>query len=77
VQTNDDHFAGVCQERCQDAIAHMNAIGKDNISMENLLDDVILQAHNLNVHTIYTTMSSPSENIWKAYGFDSDIPYVK
>jgi hypothetical protein len=76
VQTNDDHFNGVCQTRCQDAIEHMELIGKDNISYENLLTDVILQPHTLNSFTILTMMTSPSEGKYNAYGFDSDTPYV-
>jgi len=76
VQTNDDHFAGVCQQRCQDGIAHMDAIGAENINFDNLLSQVMVIEHTMNVHTIYTTMSSPSEGIFKAYGFNLDYPYV-
>ena len=53
VQTNDDHFAGVCLERCQDANTHMQAIGEENITIENLLEDVMLQSHTINVFTIW------------------------
>mmetsp|Transcript_38497 Transcript_38497/g.28336 ORF Transcript_38497/g.28336 Transcript_38497/m.28336 type:complete len:144 (+) Transcript_38497:676-1107(+) len=77
VQTNDDHFAGVCQQRCVDANEHMKQIGPENISLETLLEDVILQSHNFNKFTIYTTMFSTSENYFRAYGFDTDMPYVK
>jgi len=77
VQTNDDHNAGVCLERCQDAHNHMDAIGKDNISYDTLLNDVILQSHTINRFTIYTTMASPKEGVFDVYGFDSANPYVK
>ena len=60
-----------------DGIDHMDKIGKDNISMENLLSDVILQSHTFNEYTIYTTMASPSEGIFNGYGFDTDMPYVR
>jgi len=54
----------------------MDAVGKDNISYETLLNDVILQSHTINRFTIYTTMSSPSEGVFDVYGFDSANPYV-
>jgi len=76
VQTNDDHFKGICQQRCIDANDHMTAIGKDNINMDNLLTDVILLPHTLNVHTIFTTMAYPAGGVFNSYGFDSDTEYV-
>jgi len=76
LQTNDDHFAGACAQRCQDGNAHIQAIGKDNISYDTLFHDVILQPHNLNSMTIYTTMCIPSQGIFNAFGFNSDTPYV-
>jgi len=42
VQTNDDHFSGVCQQRCVDAIAHMEALGKEGINQDVLLKEVML-----------------------------------
>eukprot|EP00349_Pseudokeronopsis_sp_Brazil_P005596 CAMPEP_0202959456 /NCGR_PEP_ID=MMETSP1396-20130829/3633_1 /ASSEMBLY_ACC=CAM_ASM_000872 /TAXON_ID= /ORGANISM="Pseudokeronopsis sp., Strain Brazil" /LENGTH=366 /DNA_ID=CAMNT_0049678015 /DNA_START=18 /DNA_END=1115 /DNA_ORIENTATION=+ len=77
VQTNDDHFAGVCQERCMDAHEHMRNIGEENISVDRLLKDVILQSHNFNYYTIYTTMYNVAEDYSEAYGFDTDMPYVR
>lgn len=77
VQTNDDHFSGICQQRCVDGKEHMEAIGKDKINLDNLLTDVILQSHTFNEYTIYTTMASPSEGIFNAYGFDTDMEYVR
>lgn len=76
VQTNDDHFSGVCQQRCVDAISHMETIGKDSITLDRLLKEVILQSHTFNEYTIYTTMASPSDDVFNAYGFDTDMPYV-
>jgi len=76
IQTNDDHFRGVCQQRCVDALAHMDAVGKDRINLDVLLKEVILQSHTFNEYTIYTTMASPSDDIFNGYGFDTDMPYV-
>jgi hypothetical protein len=76
LQTNDDHFSGVCQQRCLDGIEHIEALGKDGITLDNLLTDVILQSHTFNKFTIYTTMFTPAEGIFNAYGFDTDMPYV-
>lgn len=42
VQTNDDHFAGVCQERCQVANANMNKLTPETINAEVLFNDVML-----------------------------------
>jgi len=76
LQTNDDHFAGVCQQRCVDGNAHMQAIGQENISMDTLLNQVLLQSHNFNKMTIYTTLSCPAQSVFNGYGFDTDMPYV-
>jgi hypothetical protein len=37
-QTNDDHFKGICQPRCQGANEHLTAIGQANISADTLLN---------------------------------------
>mmetsp|Transcript_23177 Transcript_23177/g.17603 ORF Transcript_23177/g.17603 Transcript_23177/m.17603 type:complete len:200 (+) Transcript_23177:481-1080(+) len=76
LQTNDDTYAGTCLQRCIDGHQHINEIGQDNINLDNLLEDVLLQAHTMNRFTILTITTKPGEQIWNAYGFDSDIPYV-
>jgi len=45
--------------------------------MDTLLNQVLLQSHNFNKFTIYTTMSCPSQSIFNGYGFDTDMEYVK
>jgi len=55
----------------------MEEVGKENISYDTLLNNVMLQSHTINKFTIYTTMAIPAENIFDVYGFDSDNPYVK
>eukprot|EP00350_Pseudokeronopsis_sp_OXSARD2_P013931 CAMPEP_0170542488 /NCGR_PEP_ID=MMETSP0211-20121228/1888_1 /TAXON_ID=311385 /ORGANISM="Pseudokeronopsis sp., Strain OXSARD2" /LENGTH=309 /DNA_ID=CAMNT_0010845559 /DNA_START=196 /DNA_END=1125 /DNA_ORIENTATION=- len=74
VQTNDDHFDGICQQRCIDAHQHMKDVGEENISLTTLLEDVILQSHNFNWWTIYTTMFNVKDDYFEAYGFDTDMP---
>lgn len=54
----------------------MDLIGEDNIDLEALLFRAMLKSHNFNKMTIYTAMFSPSDNIFYAYGFDTDMPYV-
>jgi len=44
--------------------------------LENLLEEVLLVSHNFNKFTIYTTMFDTNKNYFKAYGFDTDMPYV-
>jgi len=75
-QTNDDHFDGVCQERCQDGIAHLEALGQANLTPETLLNEVMLKSHTFSDKTIYTTMIVPSKNQFACYPEDTDMPYV-
>lgn len=76
-QTNDDHFAGVCQQRCVDANNHMQSIGAADIDENNLLEQVMLQSHTFNYYTIYTNIMSPADDYFASYGFDTDMPYVR
>jgi len=76
LQTNDDHFDGVCLQRCVDGRANMDLIGKEGITTDRLLKEVLLQSHTFNQFTIYTTMASVSDNFFTGYGFDTDMPYV-
>jgi len=60
-----------------DAHEHIKNIGPENISLTTLLEDVILQSHTFNSFTIYTTMFNTGDDYFKAYGFDTDMPYVR
>ncbi len=48
LQTNDDHFDGICLQRCVDGNANMNLVGKDGINMDRLLNEVLLKSHTFN-----------------------------
>jgi len=54
----------------------METISQEGISLDRLLEEVLLVSHNFNEFTIYTTMFSPSEGIFNGYGFDTEMPYV-
>jgi len=72
-QTNDDHFTGVCQNRCIAARAHLDGVGKDEISLERLFKDVMLVGPTMNSHTIFTAMMSAKLERIEAYWEDSEI----
>lgn len=40
-QTNDDHWTGVCADRCQEANKNLKSIGKEEIDLEKLKFDVL------------------------------------
>jgi len=74
-QTNDDHYKGICQPRCQGANEHLNAIGQANISADTLLNQVMLADPNSNEKTIYTNIMIPKLNVFDAYPNDNANPY--
>ena len=53
LQTNQDHWTGDCKTRCQAGNENMQAIGKDNITANTILDEVLRQTPNLNNETIF------------------------
>jgi len=75
-QTNDDHFSGICQERCQAANAHLKEIGKDSISADRLMQEVVFVGPNLNKMTIFSSLMVPHEKRFDALWVNSDYPYV-
>jgi len=74
VQTNDDHFAGVCQTRCQVGNANMNAIGSANLNADNLRSNVMLQTPTLNDGTIFSAIMNPKLGLIDVFGINSDYP---
>jgi len=74
-QTNDDKFAGVCQTRCQAAHDNINKIGRDAISEERLMDEVILVGPTLNKMTIFSSLLIPTDKRFDTLWVDSDYPY--
>ena len=73
LQTNDDHFKGVCTVRCEAANARIKKIGR-NITPAQLKDDVLLQYPNLNFHGIYNTLMIPGQSNFVVQTIFSDRP---
>ena len=59
-QTNQDHYTGVCPIRCQTANHNFTAIGRENLTVENMYRDVLEVWPLLNFKTIYSAVMIPS-----------------
>jgi len=75
VQTNDDSFRGICQERCTAGNANMNKIGREGMSEARLMEEVVLVGPNLNKMTIFSSLLIPADKRFDAMWIDSDYPY--
>mmetsp|Transcript_30905 Transcript_30905/g.30389 ORF Transcript_30905/g.30389 Transcript_30905/m.30389 type:complete len:87 (+) Transcript_30905:1-261(+) len=73
-QTNDDHFTGACQGRCQTASSNLEALGKEALDRESLRTEVMFKNPTLNDHTIFNAMMVPKEGFIDAIGIDCDYP---
>lgn len=60
VQTNDDHFTGVCRERCTAARANFDKLTQAALTVQSAYDTVLMVEPNLNFGTIYAVKMSPS-----------------
>jgi len=65
-QTNDDHWTGVCVDRCISANANMQKVGQKEMSLERLKFDVLFQEPNYNELTLYQSMMVPSQHIFSS-----------
>jgi len=54
----------------------MEQLGQEKLTLESLLEEVILQSHTFNYFTVYTTMAEPANNDFRAYGLNSNNLYV-
>eukprot|EP00351_Strombidinopsis_sp_SopsisLIS2011_P006108 CAMPEP_0116874684 /NCGR_PEP_ID=MMETSP0463-20121206/6221_1 /TAXON_ID=181622 /ORGANISM="Strombidinopsis sp, Strain SopsisLIS2011" /LENGTH=135 /DNA_ID=CAMNT_0004518725 /DNA_START=683 /DNA_END=1090 /DNA_ORIENTATION=- len=76
VQTNSDHWKIGCNHRCKAATANIEALGHDNISIDTLENDVLLQAPNLNIDSIYmTTMSAIDSESFSMHYVQGTVPF--
>lgn len=67
VQTNDDHFAGVCRERCTAARANFEKLGRDNLSVQKAFEQILMVEPNLNAGSIYGIKMVPSSNLFEVH----------
>eukprot|EP00350_Pseudokeronopsis_sp_OXSARD2_P014061 CAMPEP_0170546808 /NCGR_PEP_ID=MMETSP0211-20121228/5142_1 /TAXON_ID=311385 /ORGANISM="Pseudokeronopsis sp., Strain OXSARD2" /LENGTH=218 /DNA_ID=CAMNT_0010851455 /DNA_START=356 /DNA_END=1012 /DNA_ORIENTATION=+ len=72
--TNDDQFAGQCQTRCKVVKENMEELGRENLNVESLMNDVMLRNFTLNEISIYSTISGPSEGLFETIPVKSDFP---
>lgn len=72
-QTNDDHWTGVCTLRCQYVRDSMNAIGRDNITPEDVRH-ILLQWPSNNQHSIYNTLAIPGQGFFEVQTIANDKP---
>lgn len=70
VQTNEDHFAGQCYDRCQAARANFEKLGRENLNVDSGFDSVLMVAPNLNHNSIYGIKMVP-----KTFKFEPHIAH--
>lgn len=73
-QTNDDHFDGVCQNRCQVANANLQKVGTEGMNPDSLRYDVMFQNATLNDRTIFSTIMIPATGVIDAVPVKSEFP---
>ena len=58
-QTNDDHWKGICTQRCQYPKEALKALGRDNLTPEALIN-MLKQYPSNNKYSIYNAIMMPS-----------------
>ena len=74
LQTNDDHWTGVCSARCAVAKQRMIDIGQENITPERIRNEILMQYPNMNEHGIYNALMIPSQKEFNIKFMESDLP---
>jgi len=73
VQTNDDHWTGVCTIRCSYAKETLDNIGRDNVTPDNLRA-LMLEWPSNNQHSIYNTLMIPEKAFFEVQTIANDKP---
>ena len=73
VQTNDDHWTGVCTIRCSYVKDTLNKIGHANFTGEALVN-ILTQWPSNNEHSIYNVLMINSQNVFDAQLIENDKP---
>jgi hypothetical protein len=60
-QTNDDHWKGICTERCQYPREALPALGRENLNPSNLIN-ILKQYPSNNKYSIYNVLMMPSKS---------------
>lgn len=60
VQTNSDHWKGICPIRCQTAKAALDSVGRNNIDLNSLRHKVLYKEPVENDTTIYNSLMCPA-----------------
>ena len=74
MQTNDDHWTGVCTDRCSKANERIKAIGQAEMTPQRLRDEVLMLYPNANEHGIYNSLMIPSQKVDDVSFIVSDMP---
>jgi hypothetical protein len=73
VQTNDDHWKGICKPRCSYVRSSLDAIGKANISDVKLVE-VLSKWPSIHSHSIYNVLFLNKKQYLDTKFTQSDIP---
>jgi hypothetical protein len=63
VQTNEDHFDGICLQRCAAARKNLDTLTQANLNAETGFNQVLNVPPNLNKASIYSAMMNPSNGL--------------
>lgn len=65
VQTNDDTYNGVCRERCGNATANFEKLGRAAFTVQSGYEKVLMVEPNLNFGSIYGIKMVPKNNLFE------------
>lgn len=65
VQTNDDHFDGICRERCVSAKANFELLGREAMTADTAFNQVLMVSPNLNINSIYGVKMVPKTGVFE------------
>jgi len=73
VQTNDDHWKGICNIRCSYVKDSLEYIGHDDFVSEDLFE-ILKKWPSNNVHSIYYSLMIPAKETFQSCLLDGDKP---
>lgn len=73
VQTNDDHWTGICTIRCSYVKISLDTLGRENVTGEKLVD-ILSQWPSNNMHSIYNVLMLNEKKMFDAKLIENDKP---
>ena len=74
LQTNQDHFDGICPERCTEGRKLLDTLGQANFNVTSAFTSVLDQAPLLNAASTYTALMIPETGHFQAFQANGTYP---